>query len=583
LTHHILERNESFLLRLTKVIGLLFLLSLLLSVQPAYAAERSFQIGEVEIHARVDSDGDMHVDEEDTYHFDGAFNGIIVELDSSKSDGIEDFQAFEVSGQQQISLRSELSSDGDKLQYKVYSQSENESKVFRFTYTVKNVVQVYADTAELYWKFFDERNPTTLETVNIGVELPAGVEREEITAFGHGPSQGVTQIEDNGVVRYQVSPLPSKKLLEVRILFPGTYVPGSMRISADAMLDAIKEEEQNGADKGDDRSVYGALALLIINLAGGIYFKFGRTFKPEWKGKYYRELPSDVTPAVIGYVMKYRVKPRDLMATMVDLVRKKRVSMQMVKGGEGKQNQKDYIFQLLDNREDGLQPHEMILIDWFFKEMGQQNKVSLAEIRKYTQSRVTAEAFTKRWSKWQDEVAQSVSRLGFIENQKWVRRMIQYTAVIQFFGFLFFASENWNWLMFCAIPLIFLVPKSKRRTRAGQTEYVKWKAFKCFLRDYSQIASREPLAVHLWEHFLVYAIPLGVAKKMISITRLGVPGAEQNHQYMDGTYFYHYELWTESFEKTIKTASESSSSSGDSGSFSSGGGDGGGGGGRGAF
>src|SRR5690606_1493024 len=117
----------------------------------------------------------MHVTEQDTYHFEGAFNGIIVELDDSKSDGIVDFQAFEVTEQGNLPLRFELTAVGSGLEYRVFSASSDETKVFRFTYTVKNVVQVYADTAELYWKFFDDRNQNTLETVTIAVELPDGV------------------------------------------------------------------------------------------------------------------------------------------------------------------------------------------------------------------------------------------------------------------------------------------------------------------------------------------------------------------------------------------------------------------------
>lgn len=565
----------------TKVFGIFFSLFLLLYVQPAYADERSFQIDEVTVHARIDGDGDMHVAEVDTYHFDGAFNGIIVDLDSSKSDGIDDFQAFEVSGQQDIPLRSELSSDGDRLQYKVYSQSEDESKVFRFTYTVKNVVQVYADTAELYWKFFDERNPSTLETVNIDIELPDGVRRDEVAAFGHGPPQGVVELENNGNVRYRVSPLPPEELLEVRILFPGSYVPDSTRISPDFMLDAIKEEERNWADKSGDESVYGALALLIANLIAGIYVKFGRTYKPEWKGDYYRELPGDVTPAVVAYLMEYRVKPKDLMATMADLVRKKYVDMQVAKGGD----QKDYAFRLLDNRRDGLQPHETMLIDWFFGEMGRAGKVSLLGIRKYAKSKENANAFNERWSKWQDEVAQVAHRLGYIDNQKWLRRLVQITIIVQFFGLWFLAPEDWRWLMFCSLPLLFFIPKSRRRTRTGQTEFVKWNAFKRFLRDYSRIASREPMAVHLWEHYFVYAVPLGEAKKMITITRLKVPGARQAGPVIDNSYFYHCDYWIESFKQTINEVNQSGRSSSDDsgGSFSSGGGSGGGGGGRGAF
>src|SRR5690606_38726654 len=107
-----------------------------------------------------------------------------------------------------------------------------------------NIVQVYADTAVLYWKFFDHTNPSPLGAVQINLEFPEGADQEEITAFGHGPLNGIIERTDTGGVRYQVSPLPAESLLEVRILFPGSYVPDSARISSEYMLDHILEEEQ---------------------------------------------------------------------------------------------------------------------------------------------------------------------------------------------------------------------------------------------------------------------------------------------------------------------------------------------------
>ncbi|MFC5702657.1 DUF2207 family protein [Cohnella faecalis] len=576
--------------KVSKVVGLLFSLFLLLAAQPAYAEEHSFEISEVDIDARIDGDGNMHVAEVDKYRFDGAFNGIIVDLNTSGSDGIDHFQAFEVTEEQNIPLRfEEASVDDNKVQYKIYAQSADETKLFRFTYSIKNVVQVYADTAELYWKFFDQTNPSKLGSVNIDVELPDGADPEEITAFGHGPLHGAVKIDNNGVVRYQVSPLPAEKMLEVRILFPGSYVPGSAKIDAASKLDQILEEERNwsadtdSADGADDASVYGALALLIANLAAGtiLYIKFGKPLRPDWKGKYYRELPADVTPAVVSYLMKYRIKPRDLMATMADLVRKKHVDMKMIKGGGGWRDKTDYTFRLINKRTDELQPHETMLIDWFFGELGSSGQVSLSSIRR--QAKTGAAAFLKRWSQWQAEVVKAVDQLDYISFRKWIPRFVILAVVVQFFGFWFLAPEDWRWLMFCSIPLLFFKPKRKRRTKLGQTEFTKWKAFKRFLHDYSQIASREPMAVHLWEHYFVYAIPLGEAKKMIAITRLNVPNADHDHTYFDNSIFYHYDHWAGSFDRTMATAHKSANSGDSDGSFSSGGGGGGGGGGRGAF
>lgn len=577
----------------SKIVGLLFLLLLFLSAQPAHAEERSFEIGEVEIHARIDSDGNMHVTERDTYHFNGSFNGIFVDLDTSGSDGIEHFQAFEVTDQENIPLDFEESRDGNKVQYKIYTPSDHETKVFQFTYSFMNVVQVYADTAELYWKFFDQTNPSALETVRIDVELPDGAEQDEITAFGHGPLDGVIARPNPGVVRYHVSPLPSGKLLEIRMLFPGSYVPGSTKISSAAMLDHILEEERNWAAPADNpyvvEDIMISLTLLAINLLAGflIYVIFGKAFKPEWRGKYHRELPSDVTPAVVSYLMNYRNSTGDLMATMIDLVRKKYVTMQTVKNPDHEGQDDDYTFQLINTNKNGLLPHERTLIRWFFGELGHSGKVSLSDVRKHADDRELAKAFLDQWFKWSDEVLYSVNRLNYIEERpknKKISAWIVIIVAIQIFGLWVVIEDNFHWIMLCPLPLLLFRPKSQRRTQIGQTEYTKWKAFKRFLLDYSRIASREPLAVHLWEHYFVYSIPLGVAKKMEAISRITMADLNQDTLSYDSSFLSHYDDWTASLGKTISEGSKTDSSSEDSGgTFSSGGGDGGGGGGRGAF
>ncbi len=565
------------------------LIAMLLHVGTAYAEEtRSFEITEVNIHARIDHAGNMHVTESDTYRFDGAFNGIIVELNASGSDGLEQFEAYEVEGEQLTRLRAEMSQDGDKLLYHVYSSSHDETKMYRFSYIVKNVIQVYPDTAQLYWKFFDPSNPTDLEDVAITISLPEGVKREEIQAFGHGPLYGEVHIEDNGSVSYKVALLSSGEMLEVRVLLPQRYVPGSTRVSPTPMLEQIMEEEriwteQTAAELADQEAAgMGLLVLLLVNIVGGfiLYFRFSRDPRPEWNGRYYREIPADVSPAVVSYLMNYRLKPKDLIATLIDLVRRRHARMEAIPAPTGTKEKMDFSFKLTNRPVEQLQAHEQMLMDWLFNEIGSQGQVTLQRIQAYAADQQNASVFLKRWLAWKQEVIQAVNQRHYIQYQKSASRFVILTALGQLFGFWIFAPENWQVLMYAGIPLLLFKPRSKRRTVAGATARAKWKAFKRFLRDYSQIASREPMAVHLWNHFFVYAIALGEAKRMIKTVDMKMPEASST-DYTDISYLsvHYYEDWTDSFQQSLSgaTSANSSSSDGD-GSFSSGGG-----GGRGAF
>ncbi|MGG1657970.1 DUF2207 family protein [Brevibacillus sp. NRS-1366] len=581
-------------------LGLAGLLFLFLLVRYYQAGERSFEISDVEIHARIDAKGDMQVTERDTYRFNGAFNGVLVQLDSSGSDGIEGFQAFEVTPEQEIPLSFDKSGEGTQIQYKVYNQINEETKMFKFTYEWKNVVQVYKDTAELYWKFFDRTNPSTLGTVRIRIDLPGGVKKDEILAFGHGPLAGTVEIVGDGAVMYRVSPLQAKQMLEARVLFPQSYVPDSTNIKNFAVLDKIRQEELTWAEQADNEraadqpqpwsSFDYAIALLAANVALIVilYFRYGKEPNPDWSGNYYRELPADVTPAVVSYLMDGKVHPHDLMATLIDLVRKQYVDLQVVKkdGGLFQKDKTDYLFKLINNQTDGLRAHEADLISWFFHQIGQSNEVSLADIRHYTQKKANAELFTQRLTKWKAMVVKEAGQKGYFDPSKVGPRIAVIAALSQIVVLIYFYSAIE--LALCATPLLLYGIKVRRRTKTGATERAKWKAFKRFLHDYSQLASREPMAVHLWEHYFVYAIPLGVAKKMIAMTAIDYEQANRHTNAVywaatDGGFDRHFEHFAESFDKTVSAAKGNAASRGSGGGFSSGGGGGGGGGGRGAF
>lgn len=350
----------------------------------------------------------------------------------------------------------------------------------------------------------------------------------------------------------------------------------------------MAEEEKWGSGASDEGfgSIIGGLLLLIGNLLAGyhlVYKKHNKRFRSEWKGEYYRDLPGDVSPAVVSYLMNFRSEPQDLMATMMDLVRKKVVTMDAV---PGKKNKQDYVFRLNKHDEDELLPHEQTFIHWFFYEIGNDRKIALSDIKTYSKKRRNAEDFLEMWNSWQKEIIEVAKDMGLIHvREKTVYTWVLLATFLEVFIIFRFLPDTWDWIFLAAIPLPFFKPKRRRRTQEGETAYSKWKAFRNFLRDYSQIESREPLAVHLWEHYFVYAIPLGVAKKMNAIARIEVP-TDGRDAALGSTYWYmisHYDDWASDWTSSIQSTISKGVAWETAGSFSSGGGGGGGGGGRGAF
>lgn len=581
------------------------LLLLLLVVPGAQAADGTFRIEAVEIHAYVQPNGDLTVTELDTYRFDGSFNGILVDLGTTGSDGIVDFKAMAVTPQGERPLRVEETTSGDKVSYKIFEPSQDEQKAFKLTYRVKNAIQLYQDTAELYWKFFDQSNESQIDAVNLYIHLPEAVGSESLLAWGHGALNGRLTLMEDGVIWYEVQPLYAQEMLEARLLFPTALVPQSQKLKNESAIERIRAEENRWADESDRRAGLAAQQYrrtlttaafsVVANLfvLALLYLRYGKAHRPEWQGIYYRELPSEITPAVMSYLLNYKIEPRDVMATLMDLVRRKYVEMRVVEteGGWFKGKRRDYLFKLINPATEGLTKHERILVDWLFGGLGAEGELSLKGLQEAAKQRKTAQTFMSRYNTWVAQVESEAKAQPWFETNAgptWAFII----GGLQMVGAIFLAPEEWKFLAACPLPLLLFGMKLKRRSKVGATEYRKWTAFKRFLLDYSRLEERDPLAVHLWEQYLVYAIPLGVAKRVIAISDLDLQQpADPSHYYLRTTLLHHrlhdddeFDDFTEVFEQTVSTAqSNLPASRGSGGGFSSGGGGGGGGGGRGAF
>ncbi len=145
-------------------------------------------------------------------------------------------------------------------------------------------------------------------------------------------------------------------------------------------------------------------------------------------------------------------------------------------------------------------------------------------------------------------------------------------------------------IIIVVVPLLF-----KRRSPSGQEDYVKWKAFRKFLEDFSQMETHAIPSLVIWEHYLVYAVTLGVAKEVIKQLELVYPNLQdEGYRFGYGWYYFGPEMHvgglqnsfdsiTNSIDQAVSTAqaavAPAVSGSGGGGGFSGGGGGGGGGGG----
>ncbi|NQS76798.1 MAG: DUF2207 domain-containing protein [Peptococcaceae bacterium] len=590
------------------------ILLLTLTVTGHCTGDRSYFMSSFNVEAQLDSSGDMAVSEEISYEFDGSFRGVYRTLKSTGSDGIEDIRVYEVKGGRlneftrstsEADNTYQLLEEGDGITIKLFSAAQDESKTFRIQYKVINVATRYNDTAELYWKFMGGDTEVDINNFSVTITLPEGAAKEEIRVFGHGPLSGVSEIIDARTVGLKVEQLLPHNFVEARVLFPPGLIKDSAKIVNREALAEILAEEEEYADRANverakARVMLGlslAYALLELLLIIFLYIKYDKEYKTGFTGQYFRELPGDYSPAVLSVLWNFgSVKPRDLTATLMDLVRRKVLKL---RAGD------EYTFELIkDANLKGLSPHERHLVDWLIGSVGDGAKVSLDEIEKYSNTKIGARRFKTDYDAWVEQVKAEAEKNTFFDKSTVRGNIFGVLAAVAGLAFGILTAALYDnffgliVLVICSGILFIYSLTIRRRSEHGALQFKKWKAFRRFLTHFSRIDKAELPAVILWEHYLVYAITLGVAKEAIDQLRLVFTEDDFKDPALTYMYYGHYgprhryfdtiDNVTGTMVKTTesiynKAVSKSSSGSGSGGGFSSGGGGGGGGGGAGAF
>ena len=618
------------------------------------SVSRSYDVMAYNIDVVVAADGSAAIEEHLTYDFHGVFNGVLRDIDISGTDGLSglDVQVIRngVSIPMSMNAASSLDEPGEPGTYhrveegslihlKIFEPSTDEQKIFVIRYNLLNVVNVYRDTAAFNRKLIDAGWTVNLHEIRIGITLPAGADKQEIRIFGHGPLEGESRIVDaSHVTLYSPFSAPGS-FVETLVLFPTRLVPqasrredrealpgmlaneaqlakdaNAIREAAKAQEAARQQQELAAGERLVQRAAIGTgLAIVMILLWGVVavylYIKYDRERRPAFKGQYCRELPGEYTPAEMDVLMSGGAKTRDIMATLMDLVRKRQVHLvshdELKPGFFGSKTITGHAF--VQNAEAPVIPlrqHESFLLGWFLSGIGDGMSVTLQEIRDFGKDRGHALQFKSDYDNWVRLVKMEADKNQFYDLTVKKAVGLGVLAGVAWFGLGLFLALTLSGSLSILPPLLGVVliiyaAGIKKRTAYGNEQYVMWEAFRRFLKDFSHLDRAVIPSIVIWEHYLVYAISLGVATEVIRQLPLVFRDEDLNDSrltYLHGARYGYFAGFATTFHQTMQSVesavstasslanSASSSASGSGGGFSGGSsGGGGGGGGGGAF
>ena len=514
-------------------IFLFFLISIV-----SFAA--NYRIEKLDIEANLQKDGSMVVSEAVTYDID-EINGVYFDIDAKGFGELEDLQVFEddpnTSSFKEVDTSNyEVSVSDELYRIKLYSKNQNNIRTFKFVYKLPEAIKVYDDVAQFNRKMVGQEWQQGIKyiTAKVIVPVPTDYDNSNILVFGHGPLTGEVDREENTVV-YKLDDYYPGDFLEAHILMePEIFseynkskivhkdmkqklldMEAKLADEANAERDkAIRQQEminkvfeKPGLIFGVLSSIWGVLMFYIH----GIYRRRNRVKNSV--GKYLRELPDDSSPALVGSFMTDSISGNEILATIVDLIRRKILRLET--------SEEKSIITLVGNTEK-LSAQERVIVDIYINDFGDGKSLDLKSFGFFQKVPMST---ARKFEKWKTIIQSEMNRKDLVfEGFKGMGKNLFYKSLcgiilgIKFFGnILEKAIESKMFLIIIIMGVILLISLTKARYPRKELAEAKdkWQAFKNFLSDYSQLEEAKITSVHLWEQYFVYAVALGVSDKVV--------------------------------------------------------------------
>ncbi|RIK06457.1 MAG: hypothetical protein DCC49_11365 [Acidobacteria bacterium] len=458
-------------------------------------------------------------------------------------------------------------------------EPESGVRTFVVRYEIVGAVRSFAGGGSVMnWTFFDRSNPLPMADFSAEIEFPADTTFGS-EVFGH-IGKSVQDLTPTGTtVSWNPGPSRSSTIIELLAEFESpTLYRGAPRLypgSASSYASAKKAEEsyvpppKEPPPRPSRITVLLPLGIapLLILLLLLFQWRYGREYKIKDAPMYERELPSDETPAEVGWLKRFgESEIEDITATIVDLARRGFLRIGEASTAYGP----DIVLTATPERAKG-QPasHEFEVLSWIFPDPGGVTYMSGIN----TAVRANPVLWQNFWSNFKSGVGALCEGKGFMEVKKGgtVPVLIRLGGVAIAVGSTVVgALTALTWVLVAAAGAVWLAfgGQVKRRSLRGAETWAKWDAFRAYIHDFSMLADVPPAGYVMWEEYLAYAVPLEEADTVMSYMQLRPPVAGQNDWYPS------YPGFVTVMESRVSSiaSSASVSTSGGGGGFGGGGG-----------
>jgi len=421
--------------------------------------------------------------------------------------------------------------ESEDILYKIYNPSMM-NKDFYINYTVFNAVINHEDISELVLNVLTN-NKQSIDNLQITINIPNN--KELLKVWLHS-KQGIINISDSETIKIDIKDLNINDNVDIRLVFDKGITFGDKK-SLQSVLDKIiyiesnydnlikdseyedlKEEAYNiliDAEKTNNRDklneaikivnnlkesdyktelivrlikleakvdrkeavtnvLYSSImGLLVIGLLVIFYYIYKRyDYKYEkYNSKYCSIKPSDYKPYIVSFLLNGKIKRQDLYASVLDLLNNNKLAIKKTKS--------DY--KLIKISGDDLTFSEERLIKFL---LNKEDETTFKKMQ--TRAKKHYKSFINKYSNWYNAATYEGNLKEFYEDILYIRIFAIVYCIISIVICLLLIDKSTYFSPFIAITIFVIATiyfiLFYKRTKKGNEEYYKWKAFERYLK-----------------------------------------------------------------------------------------------------
>lgn len=619
------------------VLVLIFMILNIILLSPKAQASGNLYLNKLEFYANINSDGSMNVTE--IWDIDISNTNTLYKTfktDREKYSGIQNVEVIEITNGQNKKLNktNELlwhldkdsyyglkNDNGDfEIAWGVGLDNGKETRKYKISYKVNDVISKYNDYAELYWQFIGEDFEIDAKKITATINLPEKVKnKEDIKVWGHTEDlNGEIYATDSDKIEFEINNFISGKYVEIRTLFPTELINEANKLYNKEILGAAIKEETKWVDEAnakrrqrDSQNLIITLVVTLVSVALGTYsikkaiklsneVKENKKYKSTYSGEYFRDIPREnATPAQALHIYKETITGfsendigKIISSTLLDLSLKKYINFNVEK-----ENKKEKItIEIINENIEQLSSDEKVVFEFLQKACEDNKKITVKELEKYIKKLENGKIIALKTELnhcTKEELVKE--KIYDLEEEKKYKKYTSENSLciiiifIAIMGF-FILMQQANIIGIAILVMLIIseivalqinqksIKKINVYTQKGINEKKQWKDLRKYMKDFSRLNEREIPEIIIWEKFLVFATVFNIADKVLEQLKIVYPNIEKKLSI--NNYGYMYLMMNTNFSRSFTNAINNSISSAYSSASGGGGGFSGGGGGR---